>query len=526
MNSLLYVLKMENKNRLLKNLRRPGFYLLLLFIAFYIYQMVTVANTWVKQSGNNTPEFFVMGLTVLLLYLNPANYSAFAKRKGIQFQPSHVHLMFSSPISPKLMLMFSHLKMMGISFLLEIAVIAAGVFLFRIPAFHILLYFLCISCFNSIVEFALVICLYGNERIPERMMALIAKIFWVVLFILIAVPGAYLLKNGFSFANILYCLNSDWVCYFPVFGWLIACIRLVILGPSTAAVIGSFCYFIYGAVLILAAWKMKCTGEYYEDAMKFADDYQKLVEKKKKGDVSTNIGKRLRRDISVTYKGSGAKAIFYRQLLEYRKSKFFFFSVTTLLYLGIGVGYAILYSTGRIRVSGVGKYYAILGIMAYLVLIFGQMQTKWEKELENPYIYLIPAGPFSKLLYATILDHMKTACEVLLLALPYCFVMKVPWYYMLLIVVTGVIAKAVKLYSDTICRLLMANHFGDTVRQILRMLIAWTLIGIAVPIGVVCHIFGGPFLALGAADIYLLVAAIMLMIASSGAFARMEFQAG
>lgn len=526
MNSLLYMLRTGYKNWFRKNLRRPGFYLYVLFILFYVGMMLSMAYTWVVNSGNRDPKIFVMVLAAVMIYLTPANYNAYAKRKGLTFLPSHVHFMFAAPISPKLMLMLGHFQMMGLSILMEIAIVFIGIIMFRIPLVQMLLYFLIISCFSTAVEFALMICLYGNERIPEKGMAVIAKIFWVVMIIMIAVTGIYLLEYGFTFGNVLQFLISDWLCYVPMFGWQIACIRLVILGPSTAVVIGSVLYIVYGVTLIVLAWKLKCTGEYYEDAMKFADDYQKLVEKKKKGDGSINIGKKLRRDVAFTYKGSGAKAIYYRQLLEYRKSRFFIFGVSTLLYLGIGVGYAVLCKIGEIHVSGVMAYYALFGVLAYLLMVFGSMQTKWEKELENPYVYLIPASPFSKLFYATILEHVKTACDVLLLALPYCVVMKMPFYYPILLVVTGVLAKAVKLYADTICVLLLGNHFGSTARQLLRMLIAWTLIGIAVPVGIVCHFVGGPLLAVLAADLYLVLAAVMLMIASSGAFARMEYHAG
>ena len=87
---------------------------------------------------------------------------------------------------------------------------------------------------------------------------------------------------------------------------------------------------------------MKCTGRYYEDAMQFADDFQKVMEKRKKGDTSTGLkhGK-VNRGASVTYKGSGAKAIFYRQLLEYKKSRFFLFGGQTLVSLVVAVGFPV-----------------------------------------------------------------------------------------------------------------------------------------------------------------------------------------
>lgn len=40
---------------------------------------------------------------------------------------------------------------------------------------------------------------------------------------------------------------------------------------------------------------------------------------------------------SIKYKGYNAKAIFYRQLLEYKKNRFFIFSFRTFIFLLAGV---------------------------------------------------------------------------------------------------------------------------------------------------------------------------------------------
>ncbi len=67
--------------------------------------------------------------------------------------------------------------------------------------------------------------------------------------------------------------------------------------------------------------KMKCTGEFYEDAAKFAEDYDDRMKRSKKGEVVVGNGKKkYLRNVKMAYKGTYAKAIFYRQVLEYRKT--------------------------------------------------------------------------------------------------------------------------------------------------------------------------------------------------------------
>ncbi|MDD3278119.1 MAG: putative ABC exporter domain-containing protein [Lachnospiraceae bacterium] len=526
MNSLLYVLRTGYKNWLKKNLKRPGFYFYVIFLVAYVFFLLSALYGWVVTGGHREPEIFVMALTAILLYFTPMNYRAYANRKGLSFLPSHVHLMFSAPISPKKLLIFGSLQTFSVSMILELIVIVIGIFFFQFSLLQMLLYFLLVSCFSFAVEFALIICLYGNERFSTKVMEWIAKIFWFVLLAMVAVAAVFFLKNGFTFQNVLSFLVSDWICYIPIFGWQVALIRLLLLGAGTAELIGSICYLIYGAVLIFCAVRLRCTGAYYEDAIKFADDFQKIMDRRKKGDATTAGEKKLRKHASVTYKGSGARAIFYRQLLEYKKSRFYMFGISTLIYAGVGIGFLVLQRMGKVQISGTAAYYAVFGILVYLFLVFGQMQTKWDRELENPYVFMIPSSSFSKLFYATALEHVKTICEVLLLVLPYGIALKLPAWYLVLVVLVAVIAKAVKLYADTVTTLFLGNHFGTTARQMLRMLIESILLGIAFLIGLVCHMIAGPFPAVVAAGIYLTVAAVALMIAGAGAFARMEYQAG
>ena len=62
-----------------------------------------------------------------------------------------------------------------------------------------------------------------------------------------------------------------------------------------------------------------------QDAAKFADDYAEMKARKNNGEMVMSIGKKKKfKRASVEYKASGAKAIFYRQLLEYKKEKWFF----------------------------------------------------------------------------------------------------------------------------------------------------------------------------------------------------------
>lgn len=523
MNSLLYVLKTGYKNKLKKAVRKPGFYVYIVFIGLYIAMMYNVFHDLVVEGGFNSPKILMMVLTAFTLYFTPMNYVSYAKRRGLAFLPSHVHFMFTSPVSPKLMLLFGQFQGQLLSFILELIIVLVGIFWFQIPALTMLIYFLAVCCFSLVAEGSLVVCLYGNEFFKEKTLKVLGRAIWLVLGALVAVTALYLINNGFSLNSILSFLLSDWICYIPLIGWQIGLMRLIILGPTTATLIGGIAYLLWGVFLVLTAIRMKCDGDYYEDAMKFADDYQKILDTRKSGRTYTGLKKsRVNKHVSVAYKGSGAKAIFYRQLLEYKKSRFFIFGGQTLIALIVAVGLPILIYMGELEITGIGRYYTIFGIMAYMYLVTGSIPTKWEKELENPYVYLIPAGTFSKMWYATLMEHIKMVIDALIMAVPYCMVMKLPLYYIVIIILGGTAMKAVKLYADTICNVIIGNSLGANARQLLRMLISFTIIGIAIPIVIVAHMLVNPFVAVLCGCLYLLVAAGALMLGGSHAFSRME----
>lgn len=522
MNSLLYVLKTGYKNKLKKAVKKPGFYIYVLFLGFYIWIMIDFFYKLVVKEGYDNPKYLVMVITVLNLYFGPMNYAAYAKRKGLTFLPSHIHFMFPSPVSPKLLLLFGQLQGQIMSFIFEILLVAAGLFWFNIPVTTMFLYFILVSCFNVFSEGGLVVCLYGNEFFKEKTIKILSKGLWLVLGALVACTAAYMLINGFSFQSFLEFLLSDWICYIPVLGWQVGLMRLIILGPSTATVIGGVCYLIWGTFLIFTAMRMKCDGDYYEDAMKFADDYQQILENSKKGAIIGLKNGKVKKNVSIAYKGSGAKAIFYRQLLEYKKTRFFIFGWQTFCALVVAVGLPVLVYMGELDITGQSRYYVIFGIMAYIYLIFGSIQTKWEKELENPYVFLIPSGPFAKMWYATLLEHIRIIIESAIMGIPYCIVMGLPLAYVFVIILGGTAMRAVKLYADTICNVLIGQTLGNNARQILRMFISFTIIGIVIPIVLVLQFTVSPVLAVLCGCLYMVIAAGALMLGGSYAFTRME----
>ncbi len=310
----------------------------------------------------------------------------------------------------------------------------------------------------------------------------------------------------------------------PVVGWNVAVTRLVFLGPDMFNLIGTALYLISVIGMFVFAWKMKCTGEYYEDAMKFADDYQKMRQNQKKGVVNIPWKKKNKlREATVEYKGAYAKAIYFRQILEYKKNPAFIFGWNTLLCLGLGAAIAaVCYFNDAIGEFGEARIFIVPAVVSYVIFVFSGYATKWSKELENPYTYMIPDSPLKKVWYATKIEHIRAIVDGILVTLPGAVVLGLSPVMTVLTILLYICLNANKLYYNMLADVLIGNLFGNVGRSIVRMLFQ----GLAIGIAAVAALIGG--LVIGLEVGFFLMILVMGILTFAGAmvaslsFNRME----
>ena len=507
MQAYMFLYKKMLRNRIRQVLKRPVACIYILLMALYFGWLAFMLNSWMVNSSFGTRENLARILCMFSLYLTPANYAAYAKRKGLVFLPADVHFLFSAPASPKGNLLYVYGKTMISIPIIGIFTFIAGIHWFHVSWWQMLLYVLICFVLDSILQGAIVVLLYGNERIGKTGNRIFSAIFY---------------KYGMQWSSLLRFFDGKWISLIPLIGWSLAVMRFIILGPSLLNIICAALYLAAFALLTVMAWKMKCTGQYYEDAAKFADDYQEARKRGKKGEVAVVGKKKKYKKAEVVYKGSGAKAIFYRQLLEYKKERFFIFGFVTLLYLAGGLGICYLALKDPSMTVGIGRYYIIPGIMAYVSFLLCSYKTKWAKELENPYVFLIPEPEFQKMWYATLIDHIRAVIHALLLTVPAMLGLHIEWWYLPVIVLLQVCMNAVGLYSDTICQVIFGNAIGDTIKRVLHMLLYFIALLIAVIAAAVATAIAGVWAGLGIASVYMVVVAGLMAWGGSRCFARME----
>ena len=528
MKALIYIQIRSLMNQINKLLRKPVGWFYMVLVLFYGISIIFMFRS------NDMKEFPIFSSKYNLVYILSAfilvftmpSLMMYAKKKGVIFKVSDVHFIFPSPISPKLVLVFAHLKGIIGDLFLQIIVTIFAITLFDVSLWTGILYLVVSMTLDIFHEYGLLMLFYANEQLPKKLI-LALRVFMYGLIASVAVYLLYLyfFVNSSPYIFIEFFDHPILQCI-PYIGWNIAFIRLVFLGPTTLNVICTILYVVSVILLFIYGLKMKSTGAYYEDAMKFADDYKELMRRSKKGEAVMSMGsvskKKKFKQATVTYKGNYASSIFYRQLLEYRKERFFIFDMVTLVCI-LGSIVLCYFSYTKGLDTNPYRLFFIPAFGAYLIFIFSAMASKWTKELENPYTYLIPDTPLKKLWYATLIEHVKSLINGCILAIPGIFFLKLSPIQVILTILIFMGLIASKLYIEVFTTSVFGTYIGNIGRQFIRMFGQILVIGIGVLFGVLISI-GTKNINLGfiGAAIGIFVVTGLIFWAGSMAFTKMD----
>lgn len=521
MGAIGYLYRRTLANRVKKALHKPVTYVYIILIIFYLsavpFSLRLIAEEW----GINSPDGMVLVLTFLALWIVPGNLAAYAKRKGLVYRNSDVHFLFPSPVSPKRVLLYAHIKTLFMQVLLNLFAVACGVIIFRVAAWRLALYVVFSLVVENVADGCLMLMMYGSERLSEKQRKWFVAAAYGLIGVLVLIGIYYYLTQGLSTATLASFLNSDAVKMVPIVGWYISVIHLLFSGVSAISIVGSLLYVCLLAASVLGAVRMKCTGAFYEDAAKFAEDYEEVLENQRQGGTKMRVGKKQKFGrASVHWKGTGARALFYRQLLEYKKSRFFIFDINTLFSLGAGIGIAWLY----VREDGFGSMdpYIIPMVSAYITFIFTTLNGKWAKELKSPYTYLIPDSAFSKLLNATGIQLIQNLINGLLITVPGAVVMGMSPVTAVLCVAACAVLASNKLYALAVAEIAVGGTLGVVGKQLFQMFIQCFVIMAAVLGAVLGYMAGGVTLAYCIMDVFLILFTLAFMVIAALNFYKME----
>jgi len=523
MKALLYLKKRTLINKVKKAIRTPKTYIFFLLILFYIFGVVSFFVGVVQEVGAIGTPYFVSLITVITFLIKPTSIISYINRKGLVFKKADVHFAFQSPITPKMNLISTKIASFVFSFFIGIMFLLIGQFAFHAPILPTIIYMLFLMSMEPIFETGMIVILYGSEKISERTLKILKVLMYLIISVFVFGIVINLYFAGFTLPALNALLVSPWILGIPVVGWSVAIANVLFLGPTNISVIFSICYLVFFIGILIFALKMKCTGEFYEDAMKFAIDYEEARSRGRKGEV-VQIGKKKKyKKAEITYKGKFAKAIFYRQILEYKKNRFFILGGRTVLILVAGIGLSILFKKAD-PLKEIGEYsvFIIPGIMLYIDFIFSGYLTKWGKELTYANLFLIPDTAINKLWYATLTEHIRSIIDGLILTIPVAITLNLSMYEIMLTLVACVLIQANKLYLRVFIHGIFRDSIGVIGKQMMHLLFYGIILAIAIIPTVFISIGLGANIGFISFNVILLGVTFGCMLAASEMFKKME----
>ncbi|MDD2591987.1 MAG: putative ABC exporter domain-containing protein [Erysipelotrichaceae bacterium] len=483
MNSaIIYLFKTTIINTLKLTLHKPlkmfGFLFMLVYFLAVPFMMQSLINTM----HLNDPSGFVFLGSMSLVYISLPSTLSYLKRKGVNFRQSDINLVFATSIDPKYSLIYGLLKSAYMSLVLQLAILIAAIFVFNVPMINALTYSLSDIILANISSYSIALIMYGSENLTFENKKLIRNLSYLLLGIITVFILFKVFVNGLSVVTVKSLIYDPLILMIPYFGWQISFLQMMILGPSLVNIIGSILYIILTIVVFLYAFKMPCQGEYYEDALSFAEDYEKLLEKNRNGDrvfFSNKASKIFNTDTRL--KGQYGQLIFSRQFLSHLRQHRYFIRFFDLVHLAIGCLLIFMFNDLFDSASVINFFYMTIIITIYLNTFFAGVNN-WRKEFDQYSFFLIPASNSKKLFYATLFEHVSSVIRSCLLLIPVGISSKMSVFVILLAVGLYVSLRAMIIYSSILFKDIVANKLNQTLASLLNMFFNLTFA--MIPVGI------------------------------------------
>jgi hypothetical protein len=475
MAALSYLLRRNILNYIKSLKKMPG--LLAMYIVFLLLiVMMLVFGSNDEFSGNqwltdDMRTVIFAALPLLALYFTVSNG---LKKGSTFFRMADVNFVFSSPIDRRPILIYGFVRQLGISLL-----IVAWLFfqianlqqLFAIPFDRLWIFFVTVL----IAVLYMPVCSMAIHAAVLKRPGLKAWLNRLLLGFFAVLGGAFvvlLVKSGDPVASAHSIVGSPVFHYLPVIGWLKAMLEASVTGFSTYGIV-SFGLLVAGLAGVV--WYLLSADiDYFEEVLTETERREQMIADKRAGKTNFNQNTKVRKARSY-YRGSGPSAIFFRQLLEYRKSGIFLLDKGSILLAVIGLGMAYFLRDNPMRME------YMLYASIYLLFILS-MAGRWSSEMNHHVMYLMPGLPLAKLWYATLANHIKHLFDGLLLFVIAGAVFGTPIVHSLLLAGCYAGFGALYVYSDVFFMRIFGTSHENFAAAMLKLLSISILAGPALVI--------------------------------------------
>lgn len=465
MSSMFFLMRKQLKNIIRGLASKPlaliGYIFIGIMLMGSVIAVLFMPSGIVRQGSNEMFTAIFTGLIVVAVY--------FSLKQGVEkgssyFRLADVNFIFTAPIKSNKVLLYGFIRRIGTSVLIVLFSI------FQLPniknnfvlkdygVWMILLAVLMYSLMSQIPGMVL----YAYTSVSSKRRSIAKRVLdaLVILFAL-GFLAQVISKNNVSEAIVQY-LNSDIFLSIPIVGQL----RVI----ASAAVYGIDQYF-YISLLILIALiaaflfiLYKIDPDYYEDVLGATELIEKRLMAKRQGKGADTIKKA--RSVKGGFLSEGAKAIFEKHLLEYRKASYFLFFDKSSLYIIIA-GIVFKY----LMPDQASSIFYILFFSVYMLFLF-TIQGKWPMELEKPYIFLVPESNSSKLLYCTLTENIKNLLDGILLFTISFFLFNADIYVIALCIISYTLYGAIFIYCDVLSRRLFGKIHSKSMLIFVKLFVS------------------------------------------------------
>ncbi len=414
MKSILYMLRKCLKNGIIDTFHHPLQLVVYIFIILSIIGGLTVSLTTNIEAGNASIfDFRILeGAYLIILYfisvpimLKGTNASA------TFFKLSDVANVFTAPISEKRILIYGvGRQMVTVVALLFcfVSYAAMAVRYFSLTVWDAVLLMCGVGVMLFEVQMITVLIFCACNGRPGRIRLMKYAIYLIVV-IPIAVVLFELFAKGFTYENILCAVSLPYLDFIPVIGWTSGLFMGIVTGETARAALLGVLIAAFTAFTIIVFLRSK--ADYYEDVLQKTESVYEFKNAIKTGKVSDKMmleSKNIKVGSMGINRGSGASVFFYKQMREMsRRSRIPFINVNTavLTCFVLIVGFAL--KTFNIGYMSPSVIITVVAILSCYIQFFFTVSDDWVKELQKPYIFMVPDKSVSKLVTACATSVLK-----------------------------------------------------------------------------------------------------------------------
>lgn len=483
--ALGYLLRTILKNKILSLKNKPAYLVLYGLILVGIVAMI-LTNIHRNPNLHNNTTFadirilytIVAGVGFLFFY----SFVTTGLSTGSSlFSMADVGILFTAPLSSKKILVYGIIKQMAATFVSSIFILyqvgtlrnSFGLGIAAILSLFLIYAAIIFTC--QLMAIVIYILTNGN---PSRKNLVRGLLYGVFLITALAVYLLYLKNGGTILESLLNLMDNNLFHFLPVIGWAVLFTTGVVEGNLLFIVLA--CGLFFAGCFIAISIITYGEADYYEDVLNYTEvNYTKLQAAKNGKVIPKNLKKiKIKEKETGIQRGKGYTAIFYKHLLEKKRTSRFIFMDSYTIMASAGAGIVCYFIKNDFSV------YTVLIILVY-IQFFMTILGKLSDELNKPFIYLIPEKSIKKILSASLTTLIKPCFDGIIIFTVVCIITKTSPLLNLFLALAYASSGAIFVGYGLLCQ----RVFGGQPNKFISAILGFNLFMLIMMPGIVFSVF-------------------------------------